>query len=155
MSVTFHISGIEVPKWIRDLFPSHELEMRDQDAAHEQWRKYEKAYAAWEEENGPVEVNLAIGNAVEVLRHLGKDTEELYGSLDPREVLLTLSISEPAALVRETRVEQSVIIDDEGVAAGPKIIHCGADEEYWTIRWNQLMDLAHKAIQANEKIYYG
>jgi len=155
MSVTFHIPGVEVPAEIRELFPTHQQEMEDMEAAHEQWKKYEAAYAAWEEEHGPVEVNLANGNAAEMLRHLGKDTEELYGALDPREVLLTLSISEPAALVRETRVETSVLIDEEGVAEGPKIIHCGADEGYWTHRWNQLMDLAHKAIQANEKIYYG
>jgi len=155
MSVTFHIPGVEIPGEIADLFPSHELECRDMDAAHEQWKQYEKAYAAWEEKHGPVEVNLANGNAAELLRHLDQDTEELCGSLDPRMVLIKLTHTGPEELVRETVVEESVIIDEEGVAAGPKIIHCGADEQYWDYRWRQIIILAGKAIKVGERIHYG
>jgi len=154
MSVTFYIPGVEIPSEIAHLFPTHEQEMADMEAAHKQWEEYEKAYSAWEQKHGPVEVNLANGNAAELLRYLDQDTEELCGSLDPWMILVKLTDADPAELARETVVEESVIIDEEGVAAGPKIIHCGADEKYWDYRWRQIIILAGKAIKVGEKIHY-
>lgn len=108
-----------------------------------------------------LEMNVANASAKLILREIlnfGAKEKDIYGgTLDPTDVLIRLTTAEYriSSLVRPTTETQGVILTENGVAPGCKVVECGMNEERLQGYVDKLRILANKAIELETEITYG
>ena len=113
--------------------------------------------ADFEDFDDPRHYNVANGSAARLLRALGLP-ENLYGELEPNDLIRRLATVDPAAHVEAPLTErvERVKLDENGVGVdhGPTIHFAGIDEDRVT-RWVEgLRRVAKLAAEAGVSVTY-
>ena len=106
----------------------------------------------------PLEMNVANGSAAIILFDVlgyGRTDVELWGELNPSDVLRRLSVVDPATHTTEGQETQAVRVDANGVGLGCRVIECGYPLERIMRYTTTLQLMAEQAEQRGEEISYG
>lgn len=92
----------------------------------------------------------------ELLNYGAREKDTVSGTLDPSDVLIRLTTAEfrVSSLVRPPSESQGVILTENGVAPGAKMVSFGIDEERLQRYVDGLRALAEKAAERGEEIHY-
>jgi hypothetical protein len=110
------------------------------------------------------EINMSNGNAASICALLGyEDCGTLVAAQMPahrQHIIRLLAGTAPASAVRETVEDRTMRVthNADGVAAismGPRMVHCGIDEDYVRMRLTQLLDLFAQAQAAGFDVSWG
>ena len=103
------------------------------------------------------EMNVANTNARSILAELLGRPDladgDLCGELDPRSVLASLSVGDPSAVIRETRVVERVLLSDAGVGVGTTY-ECGVGAEQAACYATSLRVIALRALAEGVSITF-